>query len=1007
MASPVAGGAVASGVLTGPIGWAALFAASYIDARYIMPALAGKGRGVARPDAMLGVPVGSNEAGAPRIWAIGTRVRVPTHILWQDSKTRETTSTNTKQGTSVTQRQVLIDALIALNDRRTEEVLQLIGNGSLLVFTSRNLRRVTTASQSAAVSGSDVVLSVYSTLDPDYSDVFQVGDRVKLYGWVATAGAAINGYYWRVSAVTSHSASTPSTMTLAPIDGQTVTSVASNGGSSASPAWVERVDDGLSFDPAAVTVTLSSPAYQLTFNTGGAGRDYTDVFSVGDEVRLSGVATANYPKLRVVQIGADFVMMTSQVSPILPAVTPLPGGTTWPKLEFFDQVSAASGIFPAGYNPLDHYFDGAEDQDGSPLLAAAKGTGEVPGYRGVACIEFDDFNASRFGESLPFSLEAIIKPDASLTWAQAVRLVMENGGMPPESIDVSLVSSDPFHGYFVRGAPPPLTALTPLLIAGQLVGQENDGGVRIFPVDSADVVAIENGATYSALGARISGEAPFDDPSAEDGAEEDLPTSIGVRHQDPDNVYAQGYQHFGRRSPLGPEFENRQELDLGTLVLARKDARNLAATTLRRAHINRRSYSMTLDARYGDLLENDILTWTDQDTGEDITARVIQRDEGQNFIVKVVAMREDVDLAIAGSPVQTATGGGSGNLPAPASLATVVLDIPAPPEHADTATPGVLIGACAQPGSTWAGCVVWETVDGTNWHMLPQVLGEQAGIGQIVSGSGLSANTAAESYGSSTVTVTADQFEVQFVSDPQLEDASLAQIQAGQNWLAIVGTDGSFELVAFEDASAAGDGLYTLRNVYRGLRGTTIGDWGSEAMVYVLSGTTFAGSGLVFRQFPAAVPASLAYRFVPPGLSFADVTDQTNIVAIGRNALPLPVRGVTKDIGASPYDARFTIDDHWCRQVLPMGTQPPHPMDEPSEGYRLTIYDPTGATVRRIKTKQAQPTTGSPNLRDPWFDYPASEQTQDGYTPAAAETFVIDIQQIGQFGIGPSIKQEI
>jgi hypothetical protein len=51
--------------------------------------------------------------------------------------------------------------------------------------------------------------------------------------------------------------------------------------------------------------------------------------------------------------------------------------------------------------------------------------------------------------------------------------------------------------------------------------------------------------------------------------------------------------------------------------------------------------------------------------------------------------------------------------------------------------------------------------------------------------------------------------------------------------------------------------------------------------------------------------------------------------------------------------------------------------------------------------------SGTFALRDPWFDYSAANQTTDGYTPAASETFWVDVVQIGQFGESPSIKEEI
>ena len=51
--------------------------------------------------------------------------------------------------------------------------------------------------------------------------------------------------------------------------------------------------------------------------------------------------------------------------------------------------------------------------------------------------------------------------------------------------------------------------------------------------------------------------------------------------------------------------------------------------------------------------------------------------------------------------------------------------------------------------------------------------------------------------------------------------------------------------------------------------------------------------------------------------------------------------------------------------------------------------------------------TGTNTIRDRWVDYPASEQSADGYTPSAGTTFTLDVQQIGEHGVGPSIKGTI
>src|SRR5688572_13111213 len=111
MASQTAGVAVAAGAFVANplLGAAVLAGAALFDSVVLMPHLLGKGRDRSRAPRLLDSPVGSNEAGAPRIWAIGLRVRVPTHILFQSQKVRETTG-STKQGTTnVTQRRVTMD----------------------------------------------------------------------------------------------------------------------------------------------------------------------------------------------------------------------------------------------------------------------------------------------------------------------------------------------------------------------------------------------------------------------------------------------------------------------------------------------------------------------------------------------------------------------------------------------------------------------------------------------------------------------------------------------------------------------------------------------------------------------------------------------------------------------------------------------------------------------------------------------------------------------------------
>lgn len=994
------------------VGWIIAIAAAYVDATYIAPSLAGKGREAARSPRLLDVPVGSNEPGAPRVWAIGRRVRVPTHVLWQDRKVRESTSGGNKGGTSVQLRRVYIDALISLNDRRTLSLQQLVGNGALLLYKSRNLVEIVTSNMRADydAGGPSIVLQVSSTLDPSFTDRFQVDDIVKFTDWVHEGGAdELNTGFWKVDAVTDHAPGTPSTMSVIPQSGQSITSSAYNAGNEYAPAKVERVDDAV-VDPG--TWAISSIGPSLIFVSDAM----EDVFFAGDRVRIQGVKLSP----GVGSIPSDAVYQYNGTNgPTPTAGFTRVGGTSDPPSGNYVNVSGTevlqitavqarlytAGIFPPTFNPGANYHNGADDQGEDSLLAAANGTGNIPAYRGVAYQGLDSFFATRFGDQLPYSLEALLEIDPAMSWAQAVSEVLQRADIPVTAIDTSGVSTRPFGGMFLRGAVPTLTAIQPMLVAGQIIGQERDGIIAMFHVDNADVVQVENGASFSDF-ATIGSRDPRTDNKVivEDQAEEDLPTSVGIRHQDPDNQYADGYQHFGLRNPQGVAHQNEQELDLSNVVLTRKEARNLATTVMRRAWINRRKYRFTLPVAYMHVLENDILTFT-TDEDDIVRCRVIQRDMGSDFRVSVVALAEDVDLDVSGSPVQSGAGITSPSVITPAYVIAITLDIPAI-EDSGIIPPRLRFALCAANfGENWAGAQVWESIDGASYTNVGSV-SEQTAIGYF--DTDLTSQTASEEYGTTTVTVRSQTVDVQlwYEGSTAIEAATQAEAEAGKNWVAIIsnaGTaDDAVEIAAFTTVTPNGSGSYTLGGWLRGLRGTASVQRDTGSVIVLLT----PGDALFDREFPGQVtPTSLEYKVVPLG---ADIDDVTAIVveATWRNSRPLPVRSITKTIGASPFDVRFDIEANWTRALLPPGTQPPHPIDEPFEEYRLDIYDPNGVTLMRQKTITSTG-TGSSTIRDRWFDYPAAEQTTDGYTPSGTETFVIDCVQVGEYGEGPSTLQEL
>lgn len=1001
------------------VGWAVGIAAAVFDATVLMPMLRGKGRQDANSPRLLDAPVGSNGPGAPRVWAIGARIRVPTHVIWQDEKVREAVAATNKAGTNAQQRKVYIDAAVALNDRPCQRLQQLIGNGKLMLYSTRNIFSITTNRMLLTiVAGPRIRLTAQTTLDPDFTSIFAVNDAVELRDWTQTAGTNINAGYFKVLAVERHTTQ-PSYIELGPYSGQTITGIIATAGNAFAPATIRRVDDAVFSETGANIDFSGNLGFQLSGvrispSTNVLGRQ---IWNGSERLRLANTklttpyawdgVVVKFKAYRVLNPMLGIPPFEQYVddltgagpNPIsVPAVAPA-SATDPMYITFETDRGYTQGIFPVGFEPTAFFYSGSDNQSPSAQIVADKGVDNVPAYRGVAYQCLDDFFATQFGDSLPYAMEAIIDVDKSMDWGRALQTIMvERCDLAASTVDVTGITQRPFLGAYLRGPVPAITAIQPILIAGQLMVQDRDGVLAFTEFANADEQTIENGATFSDFGTRLDGEAASDDKwTVEDMATEDLPTKIGIRHQDPDNQYADGYQFFGLRNPEGVDHTNEQEIDLAQMVLTRQEAANLAAVLLRRAWVNRRRYRFTLPASYIHLLESDLLTWTDDD-GVPHVGRIIQRDIGSDFRVGIVCIAEDLELAnYVGSPTQSAAGTPPISIPGPASLDVVIVDAPATKEG-ENRRPGLHI-AVGYNGGPWAGAAIYESVDGTTYDLV-DVIGKRAVTGELATT--LPSATPAEQVGVLQLQEAAQLVDVQFTAYASTFITSRTQkeIAAGANWVALVKPDGTTEIAAFRSAVAISPGLFTLSGWLRGLRGT--GDVANNTVLSCPAGTrvVLLNGDTYYREFPGEItPTALQYKVVPGGLSLDDV-EPINFVHQRRNALPLPPRTITKTIDPTTLTARFTVTHQWSRAVLTIGTQPPHPMDEPVESYRFTIYDSTGTQIRRVKKITAS-ATGTNTIRDRWIEYTSAEQSADGYTPGPSTLFTVSVEQLGEFGAGP------
>jgi hypothetical protein len=250
----------------------------------------------------------------------------------------------------------------------------------------------------------------------------------------------------------------------------------------------------------------------------------------------------------------------------------------------------------------------------------------------------------------------------------------------------------------------------------------------------------------------------------------------------------------------------------------------------------------------------------------------------------------------------------------------------------------------------------------------------------------LSQQDPSEEYGTTTVTLRSQTVDVFWQNEgtEALAACTQAQAEAGQNWCALVSTSdpSDVEIAAWTTISANVDGSYTLGGWLRGLRGTSGAARDTNYYIVMLNQSI---GGLFFREFVGPTPSSLDYKVVPAGGALETTTATPFSSPVFGNVLPLPVRKITRTYSATT-GTRFEVEDgsgiptHWERAVLPLGTQPPHTLDEPFEAYKFTIYRGDAPdTVFDTYTLDSR-RTGSATLRDRFFDFGDTRASSAGYT---------------------------
>lgn len=558
-----------------------------------------------------------------------------------------------------------------------------------------------------------------------------------------------------------------------------------------------------------------------------------------------------------------------------------------------------------------------------------------------------------------------------LTVGDVVLALAERAGMDPADVDSSALT-DGLRGYTLARPMSARDAITPLAGAFQFDAVEQDD-VLLFVQRGGAVAAT---VPYVDLVREDPGAAVVEEQRAQDA---ELPREVNVRYADIERGWEQNAQSW--RRPASPTATMGSVAVAGidlpiplTGTEAKSIARRLCVATWR----ERTRLSLAVPPKYLRLAPTDVVNIATRD-GATIRCRVINTQLGANWITRLELVTEDA--AVYGLTASADSGSGyiEPTMPAPYYTRLIVPDLALVADGDDLAQAGLreYAFACAYDGQQWRGVTLFRSSDAVAWDQLGGVF-EAVSWGSVASMPAPPASPWTwDEAGALTVVMT----------NGEIESATSLEVLNGANMAALIGGDGSAEIIQYRTVTDDGGGQFTLTGLLRGRRGTEdqIGARLSGDAFVVLDGTRF--------QFNALVSEASALRFLR-AVSLFDTIDTAPVTvtktARGRAEKPYAVAHIT---GARDGGLNLTIS--WVRRTrlggeLLDGTGTV-PVSEASEAYEVDIMD--GTDVVRTITGLTSPTAA----------YSAADQTTD--FGSAQASVVVRVYQISAI-VGRGIVSE-
>ena len=626
---------------------------------------------------------------------------------------------------------------------------------------------------------------------------------------------------------------------------------------------------------------------------------------------------------------------------------------------------------------------GAVGQGISTIMSNVEGV-DIPEYNNRAVLVFSAVDCTNTGGRAPNAV-GIVSQSLTQTIAELIdKILTDIAQLDADQFDTSGLSAQDANGLTYNAARSAEEILAPILVAYRIDAQDRGGVLTFFDRDSAD--------THTITDEQIRAHGFDEDPPRGpvlwvEREEKDFPSLFQFEYIDSTNDYQTGLVPV--RIPNAPR-ENVFRLRVPAAFTpdqAKCQAQAIAYDIWSQA------YDVTLDvvSSLFTILEGDVLLYTR--FGVEHEFRVLGVNVFENGVNRITAKLvdtsvEDQILADCDAQAQPRTGS---QIYVPSEVDSIPLDIPALLEQDTTRFLMYWQAARLDTRGLFRGATYYESTDGGTTFVQKSTTESESAVGTVITPLDDDAVAGFIDEGSSM------QVMMEFGSP----DASVTtdQLQLLQTNIAAVGTpEDGFEIIAYRDVVQAGDDVYDITGILRGLRGTEfrIGDrTNGERFIPLPNDQTLNE----LTRLPSELGTEVVTKCVAQGGAEANFPEEFTFDVRLESVRPFGPDVVgQRDTASLNFQYRLrrrdrTLQSPWLMASLPF-----------TDGSALVTYEVdvmNGATVVRTVTFSTFSIEDDPGAFYPktsWFTYTNASQIED--FGGSQTTLVIRAYEVGPNGRG-------